>query len=714
LAIHYNVKTVTDGLVLALDAANPKSYSGSGNTWNDLSGNGNTGTLVNGVSYNSGYGATRVTGTRTDANASSLVLAIPMDGANNGTTFTDESANIKGSGSAKSITRNGDTKTVTTVSKFYGSSGYFDGSGDTLSCADSDDWYFSSGNSTAECWVYPTASPNQPILMGQWDGVGGGTGLSWAMMLSNDSNRYLRALISSTGSGVDFDLVSSTSLGLNQWNHCAFVRNGSTFTLYLNGVSVASTTNSNALFNATNSLTIGASSNGSQPFNGYLQDLRIYKGLAKYTSNFIPFGNPNTTPTGAFPIYNTKDVGGSLTFNGSNQFVSNTLPNLGISGNAAITLSCWFYTSASSFATLLSYGGGAAAGDTFSLIVDANGVISVHFNGGNGTLSSSNVFLPNTWNNFTATKTPGAANTTTKLYLNGIELTISSSTTITPNFIPNVLNVGRWVDATYGFFYPGRISQVSIYNRALSAAEVAQNYNALKSRYLIQYIDPYYPYVSLLLRNSFTDESPSPKTITTSGTASITTTAGQWKYSGSAFSLTKSTSSYIQAGVANDSAFDFGSGDFTIEAWINPSVVSGYNAVVGTTAGPYNAEGWGIYVTSGQLSFNVYSNTSTATFIITGGTITLNSYSHIAVTRSGSTIRSFINGTLVTSGSLSGALVTTNAYSKFLRVGFQSYTDGVFDYAGFIDDLRITKGVARYTANFTPPTTESSTGYYNI
>jgi hypothetical protein len=218
-----------------------------------------------------------------------------------------------------------------------------------------------------------------------------------------------------------------------------------------------------------------------------------------------------------------------------------------------------------------------------------------------------------------------------------------------------------------------------------------------------------------LLRNSFTDESPSPKTITTSGTASITTTAGQWKYSGSAFSLTKSTSSYIQAGVANDSAFDFGSGDFTIEAWINPSVVSGYNnGVVGTTAGPYNGEGWIIYVLSGQLSFYVYSDTSNPTFYITGGTITLNSYSHIAVTRSGSTIRSFINGTLVASGSLSGALVTTNAYSKFLRVGFQSYTDGVYDYAGFIDDLRITKGVARYTANFTPPTTESSTGYYNI
>jgi hypothetical protein len=216
MGIAYNSRIVTDGLVLALDAGNIKSYNAgiSTTTWTDLSGRGNTGTLTNGPTYSS-------------ANGGSLS---------------------------------------------------FDGTDDYVTLMDSDNWHFSSGNFTAECWAYPTASPNQPILVGQWDGVGGGTGLSWVMLLSNDSNRYLRAAISSTGSGVDFDLISSTSLGLNQWNHCAFVRNGSTFTLYLNGVSVASTTNSNALFNATNSLTIGASSSNTQPFNGRISNVKIYKG----------------------------------------------------------------------------------------------------------------------------------------------------------------------------------------------------------------------------------------------------------------------------------------------------------------------------------------------------------------------------------------------------------------------------------------------------
>ena len=164
----------------------------------------------------------------------------------------------------------------------------FDGTGDYLSLADSSDWHYGSGDFTAECWVQPNASPSQPMLVGQWSGSTGGTTLSWVMMLSNDSNRYLRGLISSNTSAVDFDLVSSASLVLQQWNHCAFVKNGSTFTLYLNGINVASTTDSDALSNATNALTIGATSSGAQPFQGFISNVRVVKGTALYTSDFIP------------------------------------------------------------------------------------------------------------------------------------------------------------------------------------------------------------------------------------------------------------------------------------------------------------------------------------------------------------------------------------------------------------------------------------------
>ena len=56
MGVAYNSSIVTNGLVLCLDAANPKSYPGSGTTWTDLSGNGNTGTLTNGPTYSSANG----------------------------------------------------------------------------------------------------------------------------------------------------------------------------------------------------------------------------------------------------------------------------------------------------------------------------------------------------------------------------------------------------------------------------------------------------------------------------------------------------------------------------------------------------------------------------------------------------------------------------------------------------------------------------------
>ena len=56
MALAHSPRIVTDGLALCLDAGNTKSYSGSGTTWNDLSGNGNTGTLTNGPTYSSDNG----------------------------------------------------------------------------------------------------------------------------------------------------------------------------------------------------------------------------------------------------------------------------------------------------------------------------------------------------------------------------------------------------------------------------------------------------------------------------------------------------------------------------------------------------------------------------------------------------------------------------------------------------------------------------------
>ena len=174
-----------------------------------------------------------------------------------------------------------------------------------------------------------------------------------------------------------------------------------------------------------------------------------------------------------------------MSFDGVNDYSEKSSPNLGITGNASITMSCWFYdqrTSTSTFQTLFAYGNGPSAGDTFAIGLQ-NLNVNMQFNGGNATNSINNVYSLNTWNNVAVTKTPGTANTTTKLYLNGLEQSIVSSTTITLNVSSRVIRVGRWTNDGSPSYFQGRVSNCLIYNRALTPEEIQQNFNATKGRF---------------------------------------------------------------------------------------------------------------------------------------------------------------------------------------------------------------------------------------
>jgi len=240
--------------------------------------------------------------TTLDANFDSVVLLLDGDGTSGSTTFTDKSS------SPHTITVNGNTQVDTAVKKFGTGSIEFDGTGDYLSISDSEDFNMGSGDFTAECWAYfDSLSTAEPFIMGQWSGNVGGTTLNWAIMLSTNTG-YVRFITSSNGSSVLFDLSTSTtsfSLSTSTWYHIAAVRNGNSFKIFVDGVERASTTNSSALYNATNAFTIGAESDGQQQaMNGYLDDIRITKGVARYSSSFF------TPPTSALSA-DVSDITGS-------------------------------------------------------------------------------------------------------------------------------------------------------------------------------------------------------------------------------------------------------------------------------------------------------------------------------------------------------------------------------------------------------------------
>ncbi|MBM4179703.1 MAG: hypothetical protein FJ211_10310 [Ignavibacteria bacterium] len=292
----------------ATAAALGKDTSGNGNNWtpNNLSIVTGGPTSVAAASgalpiYNTTdtYGATKGTGTRTDSNSGSIVLAVAMDGANNGTTFTDESATIKGSGSAKSISRSGDTKTSTAQSKFYGSSGYFDGSGDNLSLNSSSDFNLGTGLFTIEFWVNFSSLPAFTALVNRHN-YGANTG--WGIWTGSDGKLSFWV---NASAGTQIGGAKACVIG--QWHHFAVVRDSNNLvTIYLDGVANGSATI--ASFNdASTSLAIGDSGtwNFPYPLTGYLSDLRIYKGAAKYTSNFNP---PSSTQNATVAAGNDSTV----------------------------------------------------------------------------------------------------------------------------------------------------------------------------------------------------------------------------------------------------------------------------------------------------------------------------------------------------------------------------------------------------------------------
>jgi hypothetical protein len=182
----------------------------------------------------------------------------------------------------------GGAQISTTQSKFGGSSMYFDGTGDYLIAPNSQNVAFGTGDFTVEAWVYLSASKAQVIMDTRL--VNSNT---TAIALAIDSSNYPYVYVNNSTL-----FTSSTAISLSTWTHIAMVKSSGTITLYINGTkpSTGSAASSTSLTDT--ALTIGSAidyrdTSATLHFNGYIDDLRITKGYARYTANF-------TAPTAAF------------------------------------------------------------------------------------------------------------------------------------------------------------------------------------------------------------------------------------------------------------------------------------------------------------------------------------------------------------------------------------------------------------------------------
>lgn len=196
---------------------------------------------------------------------------------------------------------------------------------------------------------------------------------------------------------------------------------------------------------------------------------------------------------------------------------------------------------------------------------------------------------------------------------------------------------------------------------------------------------------------TFTDTSPVARTVTTNGGAKISTTG---RYLGTGHALFSASGDYLSC--ANSTDFYPGSGDFTVDGWIYPNTVSGYQTICGYANGSASNSNfsWQLLMNGTGLQWNVFAGSTSY-----GGTLTgvfaANAWHYFMVVKSGNDLKASVGG--VFGGSLTSVSGTVNnPASSVLHIG---RLQGFYQLSGRLL-LRITKGVARHTSNFTP------TGYF--
>ena len=211
------------------------------------------------------------------------ILLLNFNGSNDSTTFIEETG--------KTITANGDAKISTTESVFGGSSGYFDGTGDSLSFnTQGSVWDFSNKDWTLECWVYLKDTTPRALFIPR-----NGTYFPLGIYTTNSNHLYAYA---SAGVGWNVAITGTSTIPINTWTHIAFVRYGNLFISFINGVVDGTAVSSGDLMAFPSTSYIGTDTGAyNSNFYGYIDSFRLIKGRALYTEAFtVPTEQPQYDP----------------------------------------------------------------------------------------------------------------------------------------------------------------------------------------------------------------------------------------------------------------------------------------------------------------------------------------------------------------------------------------------------------------------------------
>lgn len=204
-----------------------------------------------------------------------VVALLHLDGADSGTSFIDVTG--------KTWSGIGNAATKTAQAKFGASSLYLDGMGDgILTAASSSDFAFGTGDFTLEAWIRPSASAEQYKTIIQPNNNA---------LIALLYNANIRKIYWYNNGNV---VMHGTELTIGAWAHVAAVRASGSLSLFVDGVKSASSYSESTNFSASGTARVGKPTSAFNDFFGYIDDVRISKGVARYTASFSP-------PAEAFP-----------------------------------------------------------------------------------------------------------------------------------------------------------------------------------------------------------------------------------------------------------------------------------------------------------------------------------------------------------------------------------------------------------------------------
>ena len=317
----------------------------------------------------------------------------------------------------------GDAKISTLIRRCDNSSISFDGTGDYLKIPNSSDFAFGTGDFTVEAWVYPTGTTGYKSIFSTRSAVIT-TPTSFVVGLNTgNTSAYWYAN--------GFLLVNTQNISLNTWAHVAVSRQGTTLRLFVNGALVSFASNSD---NLTSTLgTVGANADGSEPFIGYMDNLKIVKGAALYTTTFTPIDCPvyDLAPfysaSHAWWLYNPGPTAYPTWF-----YYAPLSPSIDA------TLEFWYYPTTTVTSDTSLFGSTAANSTGYAPFVlyqtSVNNIKFYYWTGTSNTVTVPSTLSINAWNHIAiVTYSTGGA----KIFVNGTGVAVNLPTQPNTNLFRN-------------------------------------------------------------------------------------------------------------------------------------------------------------------------------------------------------------------------------------------------------------------------------------